>query len=198
MKKILFGTANKEKIRHIRHILSPFSIEIIDPDQLGLKLNVIEDGDTPEKNAIKKAIAYCKTSGLPSFAIDSGLVINGLSDKEQPNVFVRRICSQEQEVTDQQIIDHYVKKICSVGGSTFGTWHNCIALVHNEAAPLLHSWQMEVLFTANQSPKTMPGAPLNSIMCDSDSRCYFSDMAYMDRPDSRVIMSFFDSNLDEW
>lgn len=110
MKKILFGTANKEKIRHVRHILSPFSIEIIDPDQLGLKLDVTEDGDTPEKNAIKKAIAYCQTSGLPSFAIDSGLVINGLSNKEQPDVFVRRICPQQQEVTDQQIIDHYIKK----------------------------------------------------------------------------------------
>ncbi len=198
MKKILFGTANKEKIRHVRHILSPFSIEIIDPIQLGLKLDVTEDGDTPEKNAIKKAIAYYQTSGLPSFAIDSGLVINGLSKKEQPNVFVRRICSREQEVTDQQIIDHYVKKICSVGGSTVGTWHNCIALVHSEATPLLHSWQMEVLFTSNQSQKTIPGAPLNSIMCDLDSRCYFSDMAYMDRPDSRAIMSFFDRNLDEW
>ena len=43
MKKILFGTANKEKIRHVRHILSPFSIEIIDPIQLGLKLDVTED-----------------------------------------------------------------------------------------------------------------------------------------------------------
>ena len=198
MKKILFGTANKEKIRHVRHILSPFSIDIIDPDQLGLKLDVTEDGDTPEKNAIKKAIAYYQTSGLPSFAIDSGLMINGLSNKEQPNVFVRRICSQEQEVTDQQIIDHYIKKIRSVGGSTFGTWHNCIALVHSEATPLVHSWQMEVLFTANQSQKTMPGAPLNSIMCDPDSRCYFSDMAYMDRSDSRVIMSFFHRNLDKW
>ena len=165
---------------------------------MGLKLDVTEDGDTPEKNAIKKAIAYYQTSGLPSFAIDSGLVINGLSNKEQPNVFVRRICSQEQEITDQQIIDHYIKKIRSVGGSTFGTWHNCIALVHSEATPLVHSWQMEVLFTANQSQKTMPGAPLNSIMCDPDSRCYFSDMAYMDRPDSRVIMSFFHRNLDEW
>ncbi|MYF78376.1 MAG: hypothetical protein F4180_00235 [Chloroflexi bacterium] len=198
MKKILFGTANKEKIRHVRHILSPFSIEIIDPIQLGLKLNVTEDGDTPEKNAIKKAIAYYQTSGLPSFAIDSGLEINGLSNEEQPNVFVRRICSQEQKATDQQIIDHYVKKIRSVDDSTFGTWHNCIALVHSEAAPLLHSWQMEVLFTSNQSQKTTPGAPLNSIMCDLDSRCYFSDMAYMDRPDSRAIMSFFDRNLDEW
>ena len=198
MKKILFGTANKEKIRHVRHVLSPFSIEIIDPIQLGLKLDVTEDGDTPEKNAIKKAIAYYQASGLPSFAIDSGLMINGLSNKEQPNVFVRRICSHEQEVTDQQIIDHYVQKIRSVGGSTFGTWHNCIALVHSEAAPLLHSWQMEVLFTSNQSQKTTPGAPLNSIMCDLDSRCYFSDLAYMDRPDSRAIMSFFDRNLDEW
>ena len=110
MQKILFGTANKEKIRHVRHILSPFSIEILDPIQLGLKLDVTEDGGTPEKNAIKKAIAYYQASGFPSFAIDSGLEINGLSNKEQPNVFVRRICSQEQEVTDQQIIDHYVKK----------------------------------------------------------------------------------------
>ncbi|MCY3870005.1 MAG: hypothetical protein OXG87_10630 [Gemmatimonadetes bacterium] len=198
MKKILFGTANKEKIRHVRHILSPFAIEILDPIQLGLKLDVTEDGDTPEKNAIKKAIAYYQTSGLPSFAIDSGLVINGLSNEEQPNVFVRRICSQDQEITDQQIIDHYIKKVRSVGGSTFGIWHSCIALFHSEATPLLHSWQMEVLFTSNQSQKTTPGAPLNSIMCDPDSRCYFSDMAYINRPDSRVIMSFFDRNLDKW
>ena len=53
---------------------------------MGLKLDVTEDGDTPEKNAIKKAIAYYQASGLPSFAIDSGLEINGLSNKEQPDV----------------------------------------------------------------------------------------------------------------
>ena len=46
MQKILFGTANKEKIRHIRHILSPFSIEIIDPINW-TKIRCNRDGITP-------------------------------------------------------------------------------------------------------------------------------------------------------
>jgi len=44
-------------------------------------VNVIEDGATFEENAVKKAVAYAKASGLPALSDDSGLEIDFLGKR---------------------------------------------------------------------------------------------------------------------
>jgi XTP/dITP diphosphohydrolase len=77
--KILVATTNKGKIQEITDILGGSDVEVLSIAELGLNLTVIEDGDTFEANAVKKAAAFREASGLNALADDSGLCVDALS-----------------------------------------------------------------------------------------------------------------------
>lgn len=56
-------------------------MELVSPDQLGIDLDVQEDGATYMENARKKADAGRRLSGLPTLADDSGLEVPALGGK---------------------------------------------------------------------------------------------------------------------
>ncbi len=76
--KLLIATNNKGKIREIRAILQELELELVTPTDLGLELDVEEDGQTYAENAIKKALAFSNASGLTALADDSGLEVDAL------------------------------------------------------------------------------------------------------------------------
>lgn len=76
--RILIGTKNLDKIREIKEILNMSNIEFIPLSSLGI-VEVIEDKNTIEENAIKKATEYAKASSLLTIAEDSGLEIDYLN-----------------------------------------------------------------------------------------------------------------------
>ena len=74
--KILLATSNPGKIAEIKFILGGLDIEVLSLEDLpGDPPDVIEDGDTFEANAKKKALAVAKWAGMPALADDSGLVV---------------------------------------------------------------------------------------------------------------------------
>ena len=77
-KKLLIATNNKGKLKEIRAILGDLDLELLSPADLGLELEVVEDGQTYAENAIKKALAFSQASGLISLADDSGLEVDAL------------------------------------------------------------------------------------------------------------------------
>ncbi|PKN92089.1 MAG: non-canonical purine NTP pyrophosphatase, RdgB/HAM1 family [Chloroflexi bacterium HGW-Chloroflexi-6] len=79
MPKLLIATENQGKVREFQELLTGLGFELLTPRQLGLNLNVIEDGDTYQENAGKKARAYAAASGLISLADDSGLEVAALA-----------------------------------------------------------------------------------------------------------------------
>ena len=52
--------------------------ELLAPGDIGLELDVPEDGTTFQENAAYKALVYADTSGLPSLADDSGIEVDAL------------------------------------------------------------------------------------------------------------------------
>ena len=78
MNKLLLATTNKGKLRELHAILDGLGIPLITPADLGLKLEVHEDGVTYAENAAKKALAFAHASGLTSLADDSGLEVEAL------------------------------------------------------------------------------------------------------------------------
>ena len=93
MTKLLIASGNPGKLREIEAILaqdglsvSPF--ELVLPGQLGIHLQVEEDGATYAENAAKKALAYAQASGLAVLADDSGLEVDALGG--QPGLFSAR------------------------------------------------------------------------------------------------------------
>lgn len=81
MKKLLLATNNKGKIREIKEILADLPLDLLTPADLGLALEVAEDGHTYAENAARKAAAFAAASGLPSLADDSGLEVDALGGR---------------------------------------------------------------------------------------------------------------------
>jgi len=76
--KLLIATNNKGKLAEFQAILQGLEIELVLPADIGLELDVEEDGQTYAENATKKALAFSQTSGLTSLADDSGLEVDAL------------------------------------------------------------------------------------------------------------------------
>jgi XTP/dITP diphosphohydrolase len=78
MKQLLIASTNPGKLHEIRALLEEMSLELVSPPQLGIQLQVIEDGETYAENAARKALAYSRASGLLALADDSGLEVDAL------------------------------------------------------------------------------------------------------------------------
>jgi len=78
MKKIILATTNKGKLIELQSLLSDMKIELLTPEQIGLNLNVEEDGATYAENASKKALAFARASGHLALADDTGLEVTAL------------------------------------------------------------------------------------------------------------------------
>jgi len=79
MPKLLIATNNPGKTAELRILLEGCGWEIVTPADLGIELNVDEDGETYEENARKKALAGAKESGLVTLADDSGIEIAAMA-----------------------------------------------------------------------------------------------------------------------
>ena len=65
MNKLLLATNNKGKLRELRAILADLPFELVIPADIGLDLDVSEDGTTYAENATKKALAFARASYSP-------------------------------------------------------------------------------------------------------------------------------------
>lgn len=87
MKEIVIASGNKGKIKEAQEILRGF--KIISMEELGIEIDVEEDQETFEGNAIKKAEEIAKNlSGKICIADDSGIQIEYLGGL--PGVFTKR------------------------------------------------------------------------------------------------------------
>jgi XTP/dITP diphosphohydrolase len=75
---LLIATNNKGKVKELQDLLKDTGVGLVTPAQIGLDLDVIEDGNTYAENAAKKAVAFAQASGLISLADDSGLEVDAL------------------------------------------------------------------------------------------------------------------------
>ena len=90
--KLLAATRSRGKQPEIRRVLEPAGVEVIFPDDAGLREDPIEDtlelAETFEGNARRKAEHFARRSGLPTVADDSGLEVFALGGA--PGVRSRR------------------------------------------------------------------------------------------------------------
>ena len=89
---ICAATGNAGKLKELRRILSALGHEVKSQKELGINLEPEETGTTFEENALIKAEAICKASGLATIADDSGLVVEALGGA--PGVYSARYCGR--------------------------------------------------------------------------------------------------------
>jgi len=80
--RLLAATRSAGKQREIRRILEPAGFEVVFPDDVGLwetdREATIENAESFEGNARRKAEYFARLSGLPTVADDSGLEVFAL------------------------------------------------------------------------------------------------------------------------
>lgn len=109
---LLIATNNQGKIEELQQLLADLNIELVTPSQIGLDLDVVEDGTTYAENATKKAFAFANASGLTSLADDSGLEVDALDGA--PGLYAKRFGSEEnggQELPDFDRRRYLIQKI---------------------------------------------------------------------------------------
>lgn len=78
MKSLLIASSNPGKLREFQAILQGLGVNLVLPADVGVTLQVEEDGVDYYENALKKARAYSQSSGLITLADDSGLEVDAL------------------------------------------------------------------------------------------------------------------------
>ena len=172
--KLLYATGNASKVYNMRRRLEGLPIEIITPKELGIKVDVVEDGTTAVENAIKKAQAYYDKTMLPTIAGDSGLFIDGIPDEKQPGLFVRRV--NGKSLSDDEMIKYYTKLIESIGGKTTGYYVTGLALVTEKEVFTTEISEDQFILSATISRKNHRGNPLDVMTIDPVSQKFYTDM----------------------
>lgn len=113
--KILFATTNKAKVRYYANKLKEKGIDIVTLSDLDISIDVEEDGLNPMENAVIKAKAYAKISGLPTIALDDGLFLENVPKEVQPGTNVRRV--NGKRLDDQEMIDYYIGLVNQYGSN---------------------------------------------------------------------------------
>ena len=98
---LVLATRNKGKIKEFQEILKNTPIELRSLNDFGPIPEAVEDGETFDDNAYKKALFTAKVLGLPTIADDSGLVVDALDGA--PGVYSARYAGEN--ASDQDNID---------------------------------------------------------------------------------------------
>lgn len=104
MKKIIVATGNENKIKEIRQILAGDKIEYVSLKDENLQdVEIIEDGDTFEENAIIKAKTIASLTNQMVLADDSGLEVDYMN--KAPGVLSARFLGED---TPYNIKNNYI------------------------------------------------------------------------------------------
>lgn len=93
--KIALATNNRNKVKEMRAVLGGHFDEMLSLDDLGIAAEIEETGATLTENALIKARAVLKLTGLPSLADDSGLMVDALNGA--PGVYSARYAGEEHD-----------------------------------------------------------------------------------------------------
>ena len=108
MDTYVIATNNAHKLHEIRDILENDRRRFVSMKEVGIATDPEENGTTFEENALIKARAACKASGLPALADDSGLEVDFLNG--EPGIRSARYC----EGSDADRVVYLLKKLENV------------------------------------------------------------------------------------
>lgn len=98
MKEIILATGNKHKVIEIKDILKDLNVNIKPMIEFNKYPDVVEDGQTLQDNAIKKATEVAKFFNSWAIADDTGLEVNYLNGA--PGVYSSRYAGEDCSYED--------------------------------------------------------------------------------------------------
>ena len=98
IRELVLATRNRHKVIELVALLGDLDIAIRTLDEFPEAPDVVEDGDTCEANAVKKARAIAEFTGLPAVADDTGLEVDALGGR--PGVYAARYAGEDATYDD--------------------------------------------------------------------------------------------------
>lgn len=186
--ELIYGTTNQGKLNLMKDYLSGTEIEIIGLNELSQPPGEPgECGRTPLENARGKAEYYFHALDRPVFSCDSGLIIEGLPEEEQPGVHVRR--RDGKVLTDAEMTKYYADIASRLGGKCRAHYHNAICLIFSGAERYEYDGEDisgESFYLVDRAkPQKEKGFPLDCISVDMKTGLYFVDEGYSSRAEEK-------------
>lgn len=201
MKQVLFATGNQSKAKRFSKDLQENGIEVITPKDLGIDVEVEENGKNAIENATLKARAYSKVVDIPVFAMDDNLYLENVPDEKQPGMYVRRV--NGKRLNDNEMIEHYSKLAREYGddGKITCRWVYGMAVINN-GKEFTYTWSKEDFYMVDKpSDKVNPDYPLNTISINKKLNKYFTDMTEEDKAliqeDESDVVKFIANSVKE-
>jgi XTP/dITP diphosphohydrolase len=139
-RRLLIATNNRGKAAEYRALLEGSGWEIVTPGDVGLDLEVEETGRNYEENAILKATAYARASGLVALADDSGIEVDSLDGA--PGPLSARFGGEG--ISDEQRVALLLERLAEVPADKRSARFRClIAVVRPEGQVNLFEGQCE-------------------------------------------------------
>lgn len=96
--QLVLATRNRHKKQELVALLQDLNIAILSLDDFSDAPEVVEDGETCEANAMKKAVEIARYTGLPAVADDTGLEVDALGGR--PGAFAARYAGEHASYED--------------------------------------------------------------------------------------------------
>ncbi|MBD5111936.1 MAG: XTP/dITP diphosphatase [Ruminococcaceae bacterium] len=119
--QLIIASNNKGKIREFKELLDGFGFDVISMREAGFTDEIVEDGDTFERNAQIKAQAVFAATKSPVIADDSGLEIESLNGA--PGVYSARYAGEN--ATDKDRCDKVLREMENVPDGERGARFVC-------------------------------------------------------------------------
>lgn len=109
--RVVLASQNRHKLTEIQAILAQYDMELVLQSDLGVRIDVEENGSTFEENSELKARAVMEATGLPAIADDSGLCVDVLDGA--PGIYSARYGAPDC-VTDRDRLNYLLQNMRGV------------------------------------------------------------------------------------
>ena len=126
-RQLLLATRNQHKLREVRELLSETDFEVISIADLSDIPEIIEDGDSFEANADKKARVLASLTGRTAIADDSGIEVDALDGA--PGIYSARFAGVSGPGADDANNRLLVEKLQDVAPNERTARYRCVLAI---------------------------------------------------------------------
>lgn len=177
--KVLFATGNPAKVKRYKESLEKNGIELITIKDIGINLNIDENGKDAIENAYIKAKAYYDATGIPTIGMDNNLFIDGIEESLQPGTHVRRVGGRQ--LSDEEMIIYYTRLVKEHGEKLQAKWVYGMVVITDKSCDELTWSKDKFYFVSTPCSKRNPGYPLDSISIIPEFNKYLVELSDEER-----------------
>lgn len=171
LNRLLLATHNKHKAEEFQSMLGDLGIQVLTLDSFPQVGDIVEDAETIEGNALKKAQEVFRLTGVPSMADDTGLEVFYLN--KAPGVYSSRYAGPEATYADN--CKKLLQNLQGVPPRRRGAQFRCVlALVTAEAPPVLEEGVCRGIII--ESPRGDAGFGYDPIFLPEGHKQTFAEM----------------------